>query len=205
MLFKSKILKKIADGEVTIAFRKWNRPSVKTNGTLKTSVGLLKIMSVEKVLLSHVTQSEIEKAGYTCMTQLEAELNMKKEGQIYCISFQLTGPDPRIELRETTDLSANELDVLIQKLEKWNSNEQAPIKNWVYRIFLFLYDEPGGFARHYAAKLNVEKEWLKTNMRKLKNLGLTISEGRGYTLSKRGVTVLKFWIERNSNLENIKR
>ena len=41
MLFKRLTLDRIETGEVTVAFRKWRRPSVKKDGTLKTRVGLL--------------------------------------------------------------------------------------------------------------------------------------------------------------------
>lgn len=43
MLLKNSILKRIKAGEITLAFRKWKRPTVKTGGTLRTSVGVLAI------------------------------------------------------------------------------------------------------------------------------------------------------------------
>lgn len=41
MLFKQFILDKIATGQVTHAFRRWKRPTVKAGDCLKTSVGVL--------------------------------------------------------------------------------------------------------------------------------------------------------------------
>jgi hypothetical protein len=41
-----------------------------------------------------------------------------------------------------------------------------------------------------AKKTGFEKAWLKINIRKLKNLGLTISHNPGYTLSPRGKAYL---------------
>jgi hypothetical protein len=40
-----------------------------------------------------------------------------------------------------------------------------------------------------ARQIGFEKDWLKINIRKLKNLDLTISHDPGYTLSPRGVAV----------------
>lgn len=45
-------------------------------------------------------------------------------------------------------------------------------------------------AADLAALLGVEKEWLKPNIRKLKNLGLTESLHPGYRLSPRGRALL---------------
>jgi hypothetical protein len=49
MMFRRETLARIQTGEITSAFRKWRRPSVKSGGTLKTSIGLLSIDSVERV------------------------------------------------------------------------------------------------------------------------------------------------------------
>lgn len=46
-------------------------------------------------------------------------------------------------------------------------------------------------AGELAAKIGVEKEWLKLNVRKLKNLGLTVSHQPGYELSLRGREYLR--------------
>ena len=46
-------------------------------------------------------------------------------------------------------------------------------------------------AAQLAYETGFEKDWLKTNVRKLKNLGLTISHQPGYTLSPRGLVVLE--------------
>jgi hypothetical protein len=42
-----------------------------------------------------------------------------------------------------------------------------------------------------ALELGREKEWLKGSVRKLKNLGLTISLGTGYRISPRGAAYLE--------------
>ena len=39
--------------------------------------------------------------------------------------------------------------------------------------------------------LNVEKDWLKIHIRKLKNLGFTISHEVGYSISVRGESLIK--------------
>ncbi len=46
-------------------------------------------------------------------------------------------------------------------------------------------------AARLAEKTGLEKDWLKQNVRKLKNLGLTVSHHPGYTLSPRGRALLE--------------
>jgi Mn-dependent DtxR family transcriptional regulator len=53
-------------------------------------------------------------------------------------------------------------------------------------------------AGYLAAKAGVEKEWLKINVRKLKNLGLTISHQSGYELSPRGQEFLRRTTKRHN-------
>ncbi len=43
MLLKMAVLRRIKDGEVSVVFRRWRRPTVTAGGTLKTAVGLLNI------------------------------------------------------------------------------------------------------------------------------------------------------------------
>jgi hypothetical protein len=46
MLFKQATLAAIAAGRVTLAFRRWRRPTVRAGGTLVTPVGMLAIDAV---------------------------------------------------------------------------------------------------------------------------------------------------------------
>ena len=52
-------------------------------------------------------------------------------------------------------------------------------------------DHPRTRAADLASGIGRDKDWLKPNVRKLKNLGLTISLDVGYELSPRGRTLLE--------------
>ena len=62
---------------------------------------------------------------------------------------------------------------------------------WTARVLTAIQSHPKLVSNDLAAKLGVERNWLKPYIRKLKNLGLTISHERGYTLSPRGRRVLE--------------
>ncbi len=51
MLLKVETLKGLRDGSITLAFRRWRRPTVKSGGTLLTPIGQLAVEAVERVLL----------------------------------------------------------------------------------------------------------------------------------------------------------
>jgi hypothetical protein len=189
MLFKSKFSNLIKAGKIETAFRKWTRPTVKEMGTLITAVGQLRINSVKKINYNAITDREILEAGYASRKELDEELSFKSVGEIYRIKFKLEGEDPRIELRQHDDLSGVELDALQKKLEALDARSQ--IKGWPLRILQAVNKEPGLLAVQYASKLGYEKMWFKLHIRKLKNLGLTISLERGYEISPRGKVFLK--------------
>jgi len=188
MLFKSRFLKLIADGEVRIAFRKWTKPTIKQGGTLLTPVGKLRIQSLKIIEESRITKTKLYAAGYESMHELAKELEFKSAGQIYEIHFELEA-DPRIKLRKKKEISEAEFAELSAKLQRLDRSDKAP--NWTRRILEEVKSQPGQQAAAYAAVLGYEKEWFKLNIRKLKNLGLTISLPNGYEISPRGHEYLR--------------
>jgi hypothetical protein len=49
VLFRKELWTGLADGTVTLAFRRWQRPTVTTSGALKTAVGVLAIDEVVEI------------------------------------------------------------------------------------------------------------------------------------------------------------
>ena len=189
MLFKTKFSALIKSKKLETAIRKWTRPTVKENGTLITAAGQLRITSVKKINYNEITDKEIIEAGYANRKELDRELDRKTVGEIYRIKFKLEGDDPRIKLREHEDLSDVELDTLRKKFQALDA--RSKIKGWPLRILEAIDKEPGVLAIQQAKKLGYEKMWFKLHVRKLKNLGLTISLERGYKISPRGKVFLE--------------
>ncbi|MBX3439018.1 MAG: hypothetical protein KF861_16120 [Planctomycetaceae bacterium] len=184
MLFKQAVLEGIAAGRITAAFRRWKRSTVKAGGTLHTSVGLLAIRSVEVVEPADLTDRDAHRAGFPDRAALITELERGREGPLYRITFTLAGPDPRIELRESDQLSVEDRTELAARLQRLD--QRAAGGPWTHRILRLIAEHPEQSAGQLAMLCGWEKEWLKTNVRKLKNLGLTESLHPGYRLSPRG-------------------
>ena len=61
---------------------------------------------------------------------------------------------------------------------------------WTRQVLSLIAEQPGVPAADLAVALQVDKQWLKTNVRKLKNMGFTESLRVGYRLSPRGCAFL---------------
>ncbi|MEM6642151.1 MAG: ASCH domain-containing protein [Bacteroidota bacterium] len=189
MLFKKKYLDGIKGGKISLAFRKWKKPTVKKGSLLKTDVCQVEIQSIKEVTLSKISEVEALKAGYTSLSELTDLLETVKEGSIYRIEVGYHSPDPRIELRSKNELTDEEFVQLKKKLERLDQYSKSG--NWTREVLEAVRDHPHLKALDLAEILGREKEWLKLNIRKLKNLGLTISHNPGYELSPLGKAYLK--------------
>lgn len=179
MLFKAKVLEGIASGAVTVAFRRWTRPTVRAGGTLRTAVGVLAIDSVETLPLEAISDTDIRAAGYASRAALERDL--RAEGALYRIAFHVAGEDPREKLRENDTLDAAETAALEGQLARLDRT-----KPWTGAVLSFIAERDGHTAAEMAQRLGVEKLALKRKIRQLKDLGLTESLAAGYRLSPRG-------------------
>ena len=111
-----------------------------------------------------------------------------REGQVYRIAVQYAGADPRIALRRRDDLSDAEIGQIIDKLRGLDT--RSPAGPWTGRVLAAIEAQPGVVSRTLSERLDCDRDWLKPQVRKLKNLGLTVSLATGYELSPRGRVVL---------------
>jgi hypothetical protein len=188
MLFQQPFLDGIRTGTITLAFRRWRRPSVKAGGTLLTAVGQLHIDSVEPITPGQISEDDARRAGYASRQDLLIELSQRSEGDLYRIALGALEADPRIALRErpATD---SEQSQLLRRLHSLDT--KAPGGPWTMRTLEVIRARPGVRAADLCASLDQEKDAFKINVRKLKNLGLTESLETGYRLSPRGEALLR--------------
>jgi hypothetical protein len=187
MLFRQDDLRRIAAGEITVAFRRWRRPTVKTGGVLRTRAGVLAIESVDQVEAEQVTDADARRAGRPDRAALLAGL--RDEGRLYRVGFHLAGPDPRIALRQRVDIPAAERAELDRRLGRLDAaSRHGP---WTGRVLRLIADRPAVRAADLAAELGRDKAAFKADVRRLKELGLTESLEVGYRLSPRGRTYLR--------------
>lgn len=189
MLFKQECLGQIAQGQVTSAYRRWKRPTVKQGGTLRTPVGVLAIVSVEEIDEASLGLRAARQAGFSSVEALRKTLVAREGTKLYRVRFQLAGEDPRLALRERSRITKEEIEDILAKLAGMDSrSKHGP---WTGPALRLIAANPETRAPDLAASLGLETVPFKRNIRKLKELGLTESLAVGYRLSPRGKALLK--------------
>lgn len=187
MLLRKSVLEGISRGDIDLVFRRWVRPTVKSGGTLRTQLGLLQIESVEPVQLAAITKVDARRAG-TDLVDLIGFLEAKVDGDVYRVKLGAIVPDPRVVLREDDQLTADDVVAISSRLDRLDrSSSHGP---WTLQFLRLLADHPHVRAQDLADDLGLEKIVFKNDVRKLKEIGLTISHSPGYELSPRGIAYL---------------
>jgi hypothetical protein len=186
----------IARGEVTLAFRRWDRPRVRPGTRLRTAVGVVAVESVTEVDPGGITDAEARLAGFADRAALLRFLDRRGGGSdcdgrarpTFRIGVRHAGEDPRIALRERSVLTPDDADALLARLARLDrASRHGP---WTARVLRLIADRPGVRAGDLAASLDRERLSFKADVRKLKELGLTESLEVGYRLSPRGSALL---------------
>lgn len=191
MLFKAAILKQIADGRVTLALRRWRRPTVRAGGTLRTAAGVLQIETVDQVEAADVTKDDARRSGFGSRDALLDSVPPRGEGMLYRIAFCRLGDDPREALRDDDHLDQADIAHLISRLARLDRD-----RSWTAAALGLIGQRDGITAGEIAAALGLDKPVVKRRIRQLKDLGLTESLPSGYRLSPRGRAVLPSLPER---------
>ncbi len=176
MLFRLAQLQGIAAGEIDLQFRCWDRPRARVGGRQLTAVGVIRIDDVRVV--RRVTRADARRAGFA--TPDDVVRALRPDGDLYRIELHLEGPDPRLALRETVAVG-DELAALRAAVER------LP---WGMEYLRTIAENPEVRAEELAASFGLEKRVFKPRVRRLKELGLTISLSPGYRLSPRGEAFL---------------
>jgi hypothetical protein len=183
MLFRAADRPALAAGELTVAFRRWRRPTVKAGGTLQSPVGVLAIETVDVVDPGAITDADARRSGHPDATSVRAAL--RGAGETYRIAFHLVGPDPRIALRADAAVTAETRAAIAARLARLDAaSRHGP---WTDATLRAIAAAPATRAADLAVRLGRDElQPFKADVRKLKALGLTESLEVGYRLSPRG-------------------
>jgi hypothetical protein len=181
-------LEAILSGEVDVAFRRWERPRVRVGTRMRTAVGLVEIMSVDRVPVGSLTAADARRAGAASLAALRQGLDRgHADRPVYRIGLRYAGVDPRQALREAVP-DAAEIDVIVAWLDRLD--RASPTGPWTRATLLLIDDLPATRAPDLAQRMGRDTLSFKQNVRKLKERGLTESLDIGYRLSARGAAVL---------------
>ncbi len=205
------VLQRIVAGEIDLVYRLWRKPTVKAGGRLRTALGELAIDAVEEIEPSEVSDADARRAGFASANDVRASLQPRpvrlraggeatsaksvrartakpdETSRPYCVTVHFAGADSRAARRD--DVSADALAAVVAKLDAMDRRSaRGP---WTLRTLGLIAERPGRRAPELAEMEDLETVVFKTEVRKLKELGLTISLTVGYQLSPRGEAVLR--------------
>jgi hypothetical protein len=182
MLFKQDILAGIAEGRVTLAFRRWRKAPPSDGSTLLTAIGVVALDRVTVVEEADITPSDVRRTG---MTVDALRASIAGEGALLRIELRRAGDDPRIALRDRRP-TRDELQEIRARLARLDGS--AP---WTASYLELIGAYPAVVSHRlmpHVAEGDLAR--FKRRVRQLKALGLTESLEVGYRLSPRGAAVL---------------
>jgi hypothetical protein len=190
VLFQARFWPLIADGSVTVTFRRWKRRQVVAGHRYRTGhriVGriLIEVDDVRVVDPAGITRADARRAGFPDAATLVDQLRGDPDLPVYRIAFHVVDePDPRSVLAASADLTDADRKEIGRRLDRLDrASSTGP---WTRPVLRVIAERPATRAADLAAGFGRETQPFKTDVRKLKNLGLTESLEVGYRLSPRG-------------------
>jgi biotin operon repressor len=189
--FEQRLRDGIHSGAVVLAFRRWKRSQVVPGRRYRTGIDMVEVESVDVVEPSSVDATQAREAGYASVGELLANLRGDPALPIYRIRLRrIDGPDPRDELAHAASLTGADIAAITTRLARMDSSSgRGP---WTGTVLALIADRPGIVSTVLAEAMGWERQDFKLHVRRLKQLGLTVSLDVGYRLSPRGESYLNY-------------
>ena len=182
MLFEKRLRDGLADGTISVAFRRWRRAQVVAGGSyrLGAGAGVVGVESVHVVPSDAITAADARAAGFGSVADVLKDLGAADDADAltYRICFGPVSADPRDQLRERSD----DLEALAQRVRRIHGADAT---------LAAIGAHPALRAGDLMGPLGwTDLHQFKLHVRRLKDLGLTLSLPVGYRLSPRGEAYL---------------
>ncbi|MCZ6835509.1 MAG: hypothetical protein O7G85_07025 [Planctomycetota bacterium] len=194
MLFKTRFHADLRDGSINLTFRKWSRAQVKIGGSYRFDQrpGAIVVDSIDQESVGKIMPPEIKRAGFESLDELKAALRTKgttisARTSVFRVAFHFE----RGSSKKSKSAAPNQgdVDTLVERLERMDTlSRRGP---WTKQVLALIAKHPQRRAGDLAPSLDRELKAFKTDVRKLKGLGLTKSFEVGYELTAFGRLVLK--------------
>jgi hypothetical protein len=187
MLFTAGTLRGLTEGTVKCTYRRWEVVRPKVGSRFTTAAGVVEVTSINAADEEQLIDQDAADAGFDSVAALVKWTSAKGRGDLYRIGIALAGPDPRIALRRSDELTPADVAALRVRLDRMDGAAEQP---WTYSTLRQIQQLPGVVSTDLAAQAGQERRAYKMRVRRLKALGLTESLERGYRLSPRGSAYL---------------
>ena len=184
MLLPIKVARGVADGSMSLAFRRWRKQDVQPGATFRTAVGVIRVDAVEPIDPAAITDADAALAGHKNADAVRKRLAGDDTLPTYRVRLSYAGEDPRVALRNDDRLTDDDVAAIDAKLERLDRASSHGA--WTMQTLDLIRRRPQVRAPDLAAEVGRERDPFKLDVRKLKRLGLTESLEVGYRLSPRG-------------------
>jgi hypothetical protein len=186
LLFKKPFFAGLQSGAITLTFRRWQKPHVRAGGRYRCHpIGVLEVDTIELITVAQIRDTDAGPAGFADREALVAYLAelgpLTPESPVYRVALHHGGDGDRVELALAADLTAEDVAVISAKLARMDKETK-----WTAKTLAIIQSQPRIAASKLAKQLKRETLPFKTDVRKLKKLGLTQSFEVGYEISPRG-------------------
>jgi hypothetical protein len=188
LLFQKRFHAGLVSGEVTLTFRRWDTPHVKVGGRYRCHpIGVLEVDRVEQIRVAEIDDESARRSGFTSRDELLAYMRTGPGGplrattRVYRVELRHGGDGDRVTIALDDRLDAAAIDEIQKRLAKLDAK-----KPWTRQTLALITKKPRIAASKLAASIGRETLDFKTDVRKLKKLGLTQSFEVGYEVSPRG-------------------
>ncbi len=189
MLFSVDAWPGLAAGSITRTFRTWKRAQVRAGGRYRVGGMLLEVDAVRQVAARDLSEDDAHAAGEHDLAALRRRLGEPDPGTlVWRVDLRYVGPDDRIALRADDAPGPDEVERLRERLDRLDA--AAASGPWTREVLRLIAARPGVVSTELAAARGEERQAFKTDVRKLKGLGLTESLPVGYRISPRGRALL---------------
>lgn len=194
MLFRRHFHAGIRSGAIRCTYRIWKSAKVKAGGRYRLGTdGAIEVESVETGPLREISTADARLAGFEDRDALLDELRTSAKTRVtartrlHRVKFRFVrAADPREARRR--DTSAAGLDEVAGRLARMDRlSRRGP---WTAELLDLIARNPRAASSELAPRMRRERRAFKADVRKLKELGLTVSHEVGYSLSERGKALL---------------
>jgi hypothetical protein len=125
VLLPIKVARGVADGSMSLAFRRWRKQDVQPGATFRTAVGVIRVDAVEPIDPAAITDADAALAGHKNADAVRKRLAGDDTLPTYRVRLSYAGEDPRVALRNDdrlTDVDVSAIDAKLERLDRASSH-----------------------------------------------------------------------------------
>ena len=193
LLFQKRFHAGLVGGDVTLTFRRWDKPHVRVGGRYRCHpIGVLEVDRVDRVPVCAITERDARASGFGSRSELVEYLRSARDepldesALVFRIELHHGGDGDRVEIALDAELTREDVARIETALARMDEGGA-----WTKKTLGLIAKYPRIAASKLAARLGRETLPFKVDVRRLKKLGLTQSFEVGYEISPRGRAFLE--------------